>query len=156
MMERAAFAALALGMAFVSPASAGTDLDVGIHIGTPAPMARPALPALPPPPPPMLIPSPRVTKVPESDVYYVPGASFNLFVFRGHFYSFHQGVWFQAATHNGPWVVVEMQRVPPPVLAVPVKYYRIPPGHAKKLGLGAPAGHMKARHGHKWSHEDDD
>ncbi len=153
MIERATFAALALGMAFVSPASAGTNVDVGIHIGAPAPVV-PVAPALPPPPPPMLIPSPRVTKVPESEVYYVPGASFNLFVFRGHYYSFHRGVWFQGSTHNGPWTVVEMRHVPPPVLAVPARYYRIPPGQAKKLGLGGPPGHAKERHGHKWNDED--
>lgn len=153
MIERGTFAALALGMAFISPAAASADVEVGIRIGAPAPR-----PALPPPPPPMPIPSPRIVKVPGSAVYYVPGASFNLFVFGDHYYSFHEGVWFHASTHNGPWTVIALQRVPAPVVAVPVKYYRIPPGHAKKLGRDAPPGHAKKRHGHgpKWGGEDHD
>jgi hypothetical protein len=155
MIERATFAAFALGMAFVSPAAA--DVDVDIHIGAPAAHAAPQ-PTLPPPPPPMLVPAPRLSKVPGSAVYYVPGATFNLFVFGDHYYSFHQGVWFHSSTHNGPWTAVALQRVPGPVLAVPMKYYRIPPGQAKKMGADGPPGHVKGRHGHgpKWDHEDAD
>ena len=32
------------------------------------------------------------------------------------------------------WTFIGRQKVPQPVLAVPVTYYKIPPGHAKKMG----------------------
>ncbi len=37
------------------------------------------------------------------------------------------------SSHGGPWTHVVQARVPQPVLAVPVTYYRIPPGHAKRM-----------------------
>jgi hypothetical protein len=85
--------------------------------------------------------------VPGTPVYYAPGVTYNLFVHAGRYYSLHQGIWFTAATHTGPWVVVAHERVPQPVLAVPMAYYKIPPGHAKKLGRGHPG------KGGKWKHE---
>ncbi|MGH7396469.1 MAG: hypothetical protein ACRELW_02935 [Candidatus Rokuibacteriota bacterium] len=54
----------------------------------------------------------------------------------GQYYSFHNGVSFHATTHRSPWSGIEMERVPQPLLAVPVTYYKIPPGHAKKMGGG--------------------
>jgi hypothetical protein len=45
--------------------------------------------------------------------------------------------------------VIEIGKVPPPVIAVPVKYYKIPPGQAKKRsgdaegGKGCPPGLAK-------------
>jgi hypothetical protein len=61
----------------------------------------------------------------------VPGASFNVFVYGGRYYSYHHGTWFHAPRHGAAWSVVALDAVPAPVRAVPVKHYKIPPGHER-------------------------
>ena len=100
-----------------------------------------------PPPPPILLPAPpAVVVVPNSPVYYAPGVSFNLFRYDGRYYTLHDGSWFYARSHGGPWVFVAPDRVPRPVVGVPIRYYKVPPGHAKKMGppMAGPAGHEAA------------
>jgi len=106
------------------------DVNVGINIGVPAP---PRIVLAAPPP---------VVVVPNTPVSYVPSVNFNLFVYSGRYYTFHDGAWFQATSHSGPWAFIATERVPRPVVAVPVTYYKVPPGHAKKMGppAAAPAG----------------
>ena len=108
------------------------DVNVGVNIGVPMP-APPRI-VLPAPPP--------VVVVPNSPVSYVPSVNFKLFVYSGRYYAFHDGSWFFATSHSGPWVFIAPERVPRPVVAVPVNYYKIPPGHAKKMERRAavPAG----------------
>jgi hypothetical protein len=79
------------------------------------------------PPPPVVLVTPRFVTVPGSAVMYAPAVAFNLFMFHGRCYSFHQGAWFAAKSHKGPWVEVAMERVPFAVRAVPVAYYKIRP-----------------------------
>jgi hypothetical protein len=79
--------------------------------------------------------------VPGSSVYYAPSAGINFFAYGGQYYSFHEGAWFVTTTYGGPWVAISPERVPRPVLAVPVTYYRVPPGHAKKMGRDGMPGH---------------
>jgi hypothetical protein len=121
---------------FAAPAVAG-DVSIGINLGTPPPVvvapAPPVVVAPAPPPAFVLAAPPTLVVVPGTAVYHVPTASFNLFVFGGLYYSFHNDVWFQGPTHNGPWTVIAREAVPRPVLGVPVAYYRVPPGHAKKM-----------------------
>lgn len=112
--------AIATGLLFAQPARA--DVTFGISVGTP-----------PAPPPVVVAAPPHLVVVPGTAVYYAPGVSFNLFAYAGRYYSFHNGAWFVATSHKGPWTVVAAERVPAPVLAVPVAYYKVPPGHAKKL-----------------------
>jgi hypothetical protein len=126
-MTRKTVATLALAAGLLLPAPAPADVKVNINIG----------------PPPIVLPSPpQLVVVPGSAVYYAPDVEANLFVYRGRYYSFHDGVWFYATSHRGPWAVIEIGRVPPPVVAVPVKYYRVPPGHAKKKDHGGGPGHF--------------
>ena len=110
------------------------EVNVGINIGVPAP-PRIVLPAPPP-----------VVVVPNTPVSYVPSVNFNLFVYGGQYYAFHDGSWFYAKSHSGPWVFVAPERVPRPVVAVPATYYKIPPGNAKKMERRAavPAGPASA------------
>lgn len=115
----------------ITVATAG-EVNVGINIGVPVP-----------PPPRIVLPAPpRVVVVPNSPVSYAPSADFNLFVFEGRYYTFQDGAWFYASSHRGPWTFVPVERVPRPVVGVPVKYYKIPPGHAKNMERRAavPAG----------------
>jgi hypothetical protein len=132
-------------LAFAGPVGAdGVKIGVGVNIGVPAP--PPVIVTTPPPPvvvappvvvtPPVVTTLPQLVAVPGSSVFYAPGVELNFFAYGGRYYSFHHGGWFVATTHGGPWVAVAPSRVPRPVLAVPVAYYKVPPGHAKKKGPG--------------------
>ncbi len=109
------------------------DVNSGHNVSTPAP------------PPAFIVTSPpRVAIVPGTDVYRVPSASFNLFLFGGRYYSFHNGAWFLAPSYNGPWKLITAERVPKPVRAVPASYYRIPPGEGAHAGVASTLpGHAK-------------
>jgi hypothetical protein len=127
--------AIALGVSGLAAASAlAAQVNVGVNIGVPAP-----------PPPIILAAPPRVVVVPNSPVSYAPSVDFNLFVYGGRYYTFHDGAWFYASRHSGPWTFIATERVPRPVIGVPVTYDKIPPGHAKKMGNppGAPQGFGK-------------
>lgn len=77
---------------------------------------------------------PPVVVVPGTPVYHAPNLPYNYFVYGGRYYLFHDDMWLSAVSYNGPWTVISLQRVPPPILAVPVEYYKRPPGHWKKHG----------------------
>lgn len=142
MMGEKSFLILSLAAGLMGPAPAHADVNIGINLGTPAP-------------PPIVVTPPQLVVVPGSTVYYAPGAAYNLFVFGGRYYSFHDGVWFYSSTGKGGWAVIANERVPRPVLAVPVTYYKVPPGHAKKMvrdddgrDRGKSAGKPKGKKGH--------
>ncbi len=78
--------------------------------------------------------------VPGSPVYYAPDANVNLFVYGGRYYTFHEGAWFVGPKHGGPWTFVAVDRVPRPVVAVPVKYYRVAPGIRQGAALSSRPG----------------
>ncbi|HYL79759.1 MAG TPA: hypothetical protein VEU07_03045, partial [Candidatus Acidoferrum sp.] len=91
----------------------GTQTDsvhLGIHIGT-----------LPP-----------LVLVPRTPVYHAPSLPYNYFVYRKRYYLFHEGMWLTASHHDGPWVVIAVERVPRAIRAVPVDFYKDYPGHWKK------------------------
>ena len=117
MRKASLLAALIVAVVWIAPVDA--QVNVTVNVAPPPPLVVAA-------PPPMVL-------VPGTRVYHVPSATFNLFVYGGQYYSFHNGVWFIGPSHNGPWRTIVVERVPRPVVAVPVKYYRIPPGHAKKM-----------------------
>jgi hypothetical protein len=119
-----------LALAVVSPVAAD-NVSIGVNIAVPVP---PRVVVMPPPPPVVLAAPPKLVVVSGSPVFYAPGISINFFAYGGRYYSFHEGAWFVATTHGAPWATIAPARVPKPVLAVPVAYYKIPPGHAKKMG----------------------
>jgi hypothetical protein len=131
------FAVVASGL-FVATPAAADGAKVAVKIATPPPPPGVVVSAGPPP----LAVAPTTVVVPGSSVMYVPNASFNLFVYSGRYYSLHNGTWFYAPGYKGPWTVVGSDRVPQPVLAVPVTYYKVPPGRAKKEA-GPAAAHGK-------------
>ena len=114
-------------VAVLPAVSAADNVSVGVNIG------------VPPPPPMVFAAPPHLVVIPGSPVYYAPGASVNFFFHSGRYYTFHDGAWFFATKHNGPWAFIKPGHVPAPVLGVPVAYYKIPPGQAKKMG-GPPPG----------------
>ena len=140
---------VASGMA-VAPALAA-DVNIGVNIGTPPPpvVVAPAPPAVVITPPSITFaaPPPLVVVPSAPTVQYVSTGSYNVFVYGGRYYSFHNGSWFHAGHYNGPWKHIKNDKVPPAVVAVPVAYYRVPPGHAKKHdndgGAHCPPGQAK-------------
>jgi hypothetical protein len=110
------------------------EVAVNINIGPPPPIVVSA-------PPPLVV----VPAVPA--VQYVPSLSVDLFFYSGHYYYWQGGHWFVGPSYRGPWTYVVVERLPRPILAVPVHYYKVPPGHAKKFyqDQGGPPRHGKGR-----------
>ncbi len=120
----------------VMPVPAQADnVSIGVNIGSP------------PPPPLVMAAPPPLVVVPGMPVYYAPSLSVNFFAYGGRYYTHHNGAWFVATSHRSPWAFIAVGQVPPPVLAVPVAYYKVPPGHLKK---GGPPGHGKGPKHKKW------
>jgi hypothetical protein len=120
------------------------DVNVDVNIGSPPPVVVAQPPWLQP--------------VPQTPVYYAPSVPYNIFYYDGRYYSYHDDDWYWTASVRGPWMAVAVGRVPRPVLAVPVAYYRVPPGHLKKYHRrpGPPpwAGHGRKHHRGHHHHDD--
>src|SRR3989442_8640223 len=111
-----ALLALAAGASMAGPAQAHVNVNIGV------------------PGPPIVVPAPpRLVIVPSTPVFYAPEVEYNYFVYENQHYIFRDGRWFAARTYRGPWRLVAIDRIPRPVAAVPVAYYKVPPGHAKKF-----------------------
>lgn len=130
---------MCLAAGVVQPALVrAADVHVGINVGVPAPPPVVALPG-----PPGIVAVPGVPAV-----SYAPQVSFNLFAYGGQYYTYDNGNWFLAPTYGQPWAYVPREHVPRQVLAVPVRYYRVPPGHWNHEH-GHPHGHHHGdEHGH--------
>ena len=88
----------------VTPALVAAQINIGINIGTP-----------PPPPPPLMIATPpQLVVIPGTQVFYAPAVPQNYFIYGRKSYVFHDGAWFVAPTHHGPWTFLAVERVPPP------------------------------------------
>jgi hypothetical protein len=111
--------AVAAAMLFAGTSANAQDVTIDIGLGVP-PIVLTA-------PPPLVV-------VPGTSVYYAPDVPTDYFFHKGRYYTVANGVWSMAPAYNGPWAVIQIGQVPPPVLAVPVEYYKIPPGHLKKKG----------------------
>ena len=129
--------------------AADVKVGVGINLGTPPPpvVVAPAPAVVITPPSITLAAPPPLVVVPSAPtVQYVPSGPHNLFVFGGRYYSFHNGYWFHAGHYNGPWKHIKAEKVPAPVIGVPVTYYRVKPKkHDKQeeAGVHCPPGQAK-------------
>jgi hypothetical protein len=101
-----------------APATA-SDVNITIGLGVP---------------PIVLTAPPQLVVVPGTPIYYAPDVQANLFVYKGRYYTVVHGVWSMAPAYTGPWAAIQIGKGPPPVLSVPVEYYKIPPGNLKKKG----------------------
>src|SRR5207249_6157147 len=99
----------------------------------------------PPPPPPIVLaaPPPLVVVPGVPVVSYAPAAQVDIFLYEGRWYYPHAGYWYVGPSYRGPWKHVVAQKLPRPILVVPAKYYRVPPGHLKKLDKGHAKGKLK-------------
>ena len=69
---------------------------------------------------------PQLVPVPGLPVYYAPALPHNYFSYGAQYYLFSGGVWYVAPTFRGPWTFLPLASVPPPLLSVPVEFYRAP------------------------------
>jgi len=127
-LPRVLLVAAATALLWSGASTAGPDVQIDIGLGVP--------PVVLTTPPPLVV-------VPGTPVYYAPDVSANLFRYKGRYYTVANGVWSRAPAYNGPWVVIQIGQVPPPVRSVPVEYYNIPSGQLKKHGPPPWAGHGK-------------
>jgi len=138
--------ALAVGLAMVGLALASASAD-NVSIGINTPSVNFGLNIGAPPP---------LVAVPGVPVYYAPSVPKNYFVYGGYYYLFNGGTWFYSGHYNGPWTSLVIHQVPRPILAVPVTYYKNPPGHWKKHGpppWAEAKGHDQEKgHGNKKGH----
>jgi hypothetical protein len=88
-----------------SPTPLHAGVDIGIHVSSP----------------PVLVP------VPSSPVLYAPSLRANYFAYDGRFFVYDGGAWYAGPAYDGPWTAVRLAVLPPPLLAVPVRYYRARP-----------------------------
>ena len=102
LLAGAAFAAV---IGFSEPARAG--VNVNINLGPP-PIVAPAPPA--------------VVMIPQSQVYFVPDPQIDVFFYGGYWWSPRGENWYRARAYNGPWGVIERNRVPRAVIYVPQDY----------------------------------
>ena len=120
--------------AFLASPPAEAQVSVNVSIG---------------PPPVIFSAPPRVVIVPQPRVYDAPDTSYNVFRYEGRYDSFHDGSWFFATSHAGPWAFVPVEHVPRAVVMVPPRYYKVPPGHAKRIAR------EEHHHGHGHGHGPD-
>ena len=118
---------IAVGMAL--PAPARSQVNVNVNIGQP----------------PVVVSQPVLVPVQASPVYYAPSYAQDLFFYDGRYYTVRDDQWFYTAHVNTPWVAIAVGKVPQQILAVPVAYYRVPPGHFKHGGHCPPGQAKKGR-----------
>ncbi|MFA4858056.1 MAG: hypothetical protein WC901_05665 [Candidatus Margulisiibacteriota bacterium] len=102
-----AFIFVVLGLVFAGGAQA--EVNVNINIG---------------PPPIVVAEPPEVVMIPQTEIYFVPGISFDVFFCNGYWWSPRGDRWYRAKAYNGSWVVVSRNYVPAHLFKVP-KNYRV-------------------------------
>jgi hypothetical protein len=118
--------AMLIAASLAVPAPAQSQVSVAVNIGQP---------------PPVLVAQPVLVPVQASPVMYAPKYGADVFFYDGRYYTVRDDQWFYATRVNTPWISVAIGKVPRAVLAVPVTYYRVPPGHAR--GVHCPPGQAK-------------
>lgn len=118
-----------LAVVLATPVHAQIHVDIGIHLPAPPPLV--VVPGIP-------------------SVQYVPEAPVNVFFYGNQYWIFANGGWHVSRRHDGPWILVEPQFVPRPVLLVPVRYYHVPPGHWQQWEDARPPRWQK-EWGREWS-----
>ena len=124
--------ALLTGALALTPGTSAGDVSVNVNIGPPPPIVVAA------PPPLVVVPGMPV-------VHYAPSLQVDLFFFDNRWYYPHGGYWYVGSTYKGPWTFVAVGNLPRSIVAVPVQYYKVPPGHLKKLEGGGPPGPAKGK-----------
>ena len=120
-------------VANAAPVYAGTNVNV--NLGIPVPVVVAPQPVYVEQPPEMVV-------IPQSNVYFAPGVSVDLFFYDNRWWNRRGDRWYRASGYNGPWVAVGQRHVPAPVYRVPANY-RTVYVHEKPM----PYGQWKKAHG---------
>ena len=129
-MARVPIVTMLIAASLSLPAPARSQVSVQVNIGQP---------------PPVLVAQPVLVPVQASPVMYAPDYGGTLFFYEGRYYTHHHDHWFYSQRRNAPWIAVAIGKVPKAVLAVPVTYYHVPPGHARGRGHCPPGQAKKGR-----------
>ncbi|HXS81253.1 MAG TPA: hypothetical protein VN896_00930 [Methylomirabilota bacterium] len=146
-------AATLVAMSLAPPLHAETQtwfgFNVGISGGSPAPLV-------------VLRSEPHYVMV--NDVYVVDDDRCGDDIFRADnlWWRMRGGYWYRAASWRGPWMAVDVRRVPERVLVVPARHWKHHPRHEGRTVIvmndrhdnGRHRGHSKGR-GHHGDHDDD-
>ena len=123
---------LLTGAPALLPGASQADVSVNVNIG--------------PPPPIVLVGPPPLVVVPGMPmVRYAPSIQVDLFFFDKRWYYPYAGAWYVGPSYKGPWTVVAVGKLPPAIVAVPVRFYKVPPGHLKRREGDGPPGHAKGK-----------
>jgi hypothetical protein len=98
------------------------DFQVGIRGGSP------------PPPAIVFAGEPRYVMVDDVRVVRDDRCDDDLFMADRAYWRMRGGVWYRSATWRGPWVVIDVRRVPERVLILPARYWRHHPRHGYRPG----------------------
>ena len=60
--------------------------------------------------------------IPQTDVYYVPGVSVDIFYSSGYWWNSRGGNWSRSVNYAGPWESVQRNSVPDSLARVPSDY----------------------------------
>lgn len=129
-----AFLLAALSTLAFYPADAGAEVDININIGVPLPKA-------------VIVAPPAVVVIPGTYVYFAPDVDVEILFYGGYWWRPHAGRWYRAMDYNGPWIIIEVGRVPNVLVGLPPGYRSIPPGHER-----IPYGQLK-KHWKEWERE---
>lgn len=117
-------------LASASFAAGQVNVDIGIRLPSP----------------------PRLVIIPDTPVYYAPDVAANYFRYGKEYWVFKDAQWYVARQPRGPWSRVERERVPTPVLRVPVRYYRAAPQEWHDQAPHHPP-RWEPQYGQKWDEQ---
>ncbi|GBE14181.1 hypothetical protein BMS3Abin14_00218 [bacterium BMS3Abin14] len=100
---------------------------------------------------------PYMYRVPNLNIYIIPGISAEIVFYNGRWYNRHQGVWYSGSSYSGPWRYIKESKVPrklwdlgPDYRKDVRRYKRVPYGAWKKPGERG----QKPRVGRKTPHRE--
>ena len=120
------------GVLVLMPGVSSGDTSINVNIGPPPPIVLAA-------PPPLVV----VPGVPV--VSYAPSIQVDLFFVDKRWYYPYGGHWYVGPSYRGPWTYMPAGKLPRSIVVVPARYYKVPPGHLKKVGGGGPPGHAQGK-----------
>jgi hypothetical protein len=120
MSRRTVLALLAVLALHASPSHAETrfGFQIGISGGSAPPL--------------VFTSEPRYVVVNEVRVIRDDRCDDDVFMADRAYWRMHDGYWYRSGSWRGPWVVVDVRRVPERVLVVPARYWRHHPKHRDK------------------------
>ncbi|MEW6001255.1 MAG: hypothetical protein AB1638_01185 [Nitrospirota bacterium] len=120
---------------FQSPEKTFAEVNVNFYIGAPLPQI-------------VITSPPEVVLIPETNVYFTPDVGIELLFYSGCWYRRHNGLWYRATYYNGPWLYLEMAKVPAVLVHLPKDYHRLTTGYKR-----IPYGQLK-KQWKKWKNTD--